>query len=158
MAVDKSYTWKSNINYKLNPEEYKIGRGEQGVLICQPYKSEILPFWRFKTPEVAEESSKTIYKMFLNYLSQKDFVGADMARKYLQMGFTRSRRYANFKSGKKFSKGGITLPKGTGDPLKIRSADIFLKKYKKAINNRSYLLMKEKWKILEKESPSVKTK
>lgn len=27
-----------------------------------------------------------------------------MARKYLQMGFTRSRRYANYKDGKKYNK------------------------------------------------------
>ncbi len=33
-----------------------------------------------------------------------DFVEADMARKYLQMGFTRSRCYANYKGGKKYDK------------------------------------------------------
>ena len=40
--------------------------------------------------------------MFLDYLEQDDFVGADMARKFLQMGYTRSRRYANHKSGRKY--------------------------------------------------------
>ncbi|MEK0179898.1 DUF4385 family protein [Microcoleus anatoxicus] len=61
----------------------------------EPYKGEILPFWRFKTPEIAAESSSKIYSLFLEYLDRQDFVGADMARKFLQMGYTRSRRYAN---------------------------------------------------------------
>ena len=83
----KHYKWKNDIDYRKEPEKYRIGKGEQGVLICQPYKNEILPFWKFKTPELAKESSKKIYEMFLKYLSDNDFVGADMARKYLQMGF-----------------------------------------------------------------------
>ncbi|WP_083837143.1 DUF4385 family protein [Rickettsia montanensis] len=86
------------------PESYRVGKGEQGVCICQPYKNEILPYWKFKTPEVAKESSEKIYEIFLKYLEDNDFVGADMARKYLQMGFTRSRRYANYKDGKKYNK------------------------------------------------------
>ncbi len=91
------------VDFRQNPELYQIGRGEQGVLLVQPYKSEILPHWRFKTPEIAEASSQKIYDMFLHYLENDDFVGADMARKFLQMGFTRARRYANHKSGKKYS-------------------------------------------------------
>ena len=41
----EKYKWKPNINYRENPDLYKIGKGQQGVLICQPYKSEISPFW-----------------------------------------------------------------------------------------------------------------
>ena len=51
-----SYKWKSNIDYKRNPHLYEIGRGQQGVLICEPYKSELYPLWRFKTPHEAQES------------------------------------------------------------------------------------------------------
>jgi hypothetical protein len=40
--------------------------------------------------------------MFLEYLRRGDFVGADMARKFLQMGFTRARRYTNFRGGRKY--------------------------------------------------------
>lgn len=92
------------IDFRKNPELYQIGKGEQGVLSVEPYKSEILAHWRFKTPEIAKESSEKIYNMFLKYLEEGDFVGADMARKFLQMGFTRSRRYANHSSGTKYSK------------------------------------------------------
>jgi len=89
-------------DFRKNPELYRIGRGEQGVLLVQPYKSEILPHWRFKNQKIAEKSAKKIYALFEKYLQKEDFVGADMARKYLQMGFTRARRYANHASGKKY--------------------------------------------------------
>lgn len=68
----------------------------------EPYKSEILPFWRFADEEKALESSTKIYALFLDYLENNDFIGADMARKFLQMGYTRARRYANHKGGKKY--------------------------------------------------------
>ena len=42
--------------------------------------------------------------MYLDYRIQKDFVGMDMCRKFLEMGFTRARRYANHKDGKKYDK------------------------------------------------------
>ena len=90
-------------DFRKNPELYRIGVGEQGVLLVEPYKSEILPFWKFKNIEVATKSSQEIYKLFEKYLNNKDFVGADMARKYLQMGFTRARRYANHSDGNKYS-------------------------------------------------------
>jgi len=91
---DYSMDFKT-IDFREHPELYCVGKGEQGVLLVEPYKGEILPCWRFKTPEIARESSNKIYSMFLEYLEQEDFVGEDMARKFLQMGYTRSRRYAN---------------------------------------------------------------
>jgi hypothetical protein len=63
-----------------------VGKGEQGVLSVQPYKGEILPHWRFKNPEVAQKSADKIYEMFEEYKKQNDFVGADMARKFLMVG------------------------------------------------------------------------
>ena len=90
-----SYAWKSDIDYRVQQGLYRVGKGEQGVLICEPYKSEIGQYWRFKTKAIAEESGAKIYGQFLAYLAENDFVGADMARKYLQMGYTRARRYAN---------------------------------------------------------------
>ena len=46
---EEAYPWKSDVDYKKHPEFYRVGKGEQGVLICEPYKSEIGQFWRFKT-------------------------------------------------------------------------------------------------------------
>lgn len=143
----KNYQWKKGINYRESPELYAVGKGEQGVLICEPYKSEIGQHWRFKTPDIAKESSQKIYKLFLAYLKEDDFVGADMARKYLQMGYTRSRRYANYKGGRKYaSKTYKPLKRGTGDPEKVLSASIFYEKWQKAHANKKYQKMKEEWK------------
>jgi hypothetical protein len=144
----EDYPWKPNIDYRLHPELYRVGKGEQGVLICEPYKSEIVAHWRFKTPDIAEESSTSIFCMFEEYLKQDDFVGADMARKFLQMGYTRARRYTNYKGGKKYDKENnyALKEKGTGDPDKAISADIFYNKWKEAKSNEHYKALKKQWK------------
>jgi hypothetical protein len=70
----KEYKWKPDIDYRKNPHLYEIGRGQQGVLICQPYKSELHPLWRFKTPEEAQLSALRIINKFFRYIEQDDFV------------------------------------------------------------------------------------
>lgn len=144
----KKYKWNKDVDYRKNPEKYFVGKGEQGVLICKPFKGEILPYWRFKTPELAEESSNKIFDLFLNYLTKGEFVGADMARKFLQMGFTRARRYANYKGGKKYDAEHDyhLLDKGTGEQQKAISAKIFFKKWKAAEANEAYAAQKTLWK------------
>ena len=143
-----NYAWKADIDYRKYPQAYKVGKGEQGVLTCEPYKGEILPYWRFKTPDIAKESSEKIYELFLKYLEEDDFIGADMSRKFLQMGFTRSRRYANYKGGKKYDADDDykQLERGTGEAEKAVSADIFFKKWHEAEDNASYAQMKKDWK------------
>lgn len=142
-----SYPWRKGVDYRAEPERYRVGRGEQGVLICEPYKGELVPLWRFKTPEIARESSRAIYGRFLAYLRQEDFVGADMARKFLQMGFTRARRYTNYQGGRKYDPADQTpLPRGTGDPAKAESARIFFDAWKKAEAKPAYARMKQAWK------------
>ncbi|MDQ3290437.1 MAG: DUF4385 domain-containing protein [Bacteroidota bacterium] len=151
MPFDYTIDFKST-DFRKNPEYYRVGKGEQGVLLVEPYKSEILPFWRFKTPDIALQSSDKIYSLFLDYLKEKDFVGADMARKFLQMGFTRSRRYANHKSGRKFqynpqnemdkasekvARQMYLLPEEP-DNIKAASAEIFKEKWMLAKQNQLY--------------------
>lgn len=144
----ENYPWKADIDYRAHPEKYRVGKGEQGVLICEPYKSEITPHWRFKTPEIAKKSSAKIFRMFKAYLKEDDFVGADMARKFLQMGYTRARRYANYKGGKKYDKENnyALNERGTGDPEKAESAQIFYEKWKEAEANPKYAALKDAWK------------
>lgn len=148
LNFDRSqYGWRPGVDYREHPELYRVGKGEQGVLICEPYKSELVTLWRFKTPEFAKESSRAIYGKFLDYLRQEDFVGADMARKFLQMGFTRARRYTNYKGGRKYDpRDKHLLEKGTGDPLKAESARIFFGAWKEAEANPAYMEMKAAWK------------
>jgi hypothetical protein len=145
---EQNYPWKPDIDYRKQPERYRVGKGEQGVLICEPYKSEIGPFWRFRTPEIASDSSQKIYDLFQDYIRKNDFVGADMARKYLQMGYTRARRYANYKGGTKYQKDNNYKlnERGTGDPEKAKSAEIFYQKYKSAEAHPIYRHLKSDWK------------
>jgi hypothetical protein len=147
-----------SINFRDNPHLYRIGKGEQGVLLVEPYKSEILPHWRFKTPDIARTSSEKIYQLFLEYKEQQDFVGMDMARKFLQMGYTRSRRYANHKSGQKYASNPQMkeseeaqkvarkhiLPQEVDwkDSEKAQSAQIFYEKYLQAKSDPEYLRLK----------------
>ena len=93
-----------NIDFKdeRNRKLYRIGRGEQGVLLVRPYTHDICPYWRFRTPDEAVKSSNKIFAMYLDYRDEKDFIGMDMCRKFLEMGFTRARRYANHNSGRKY--------------------------------------------------------
>ena len=73
-------------DFREHPELYQVGRGEQGVLLVEPYKSELLPHWKFKDPDCATASSEKLYNMYQDYKNSDDFVGMDMARKYLQVG------------------------------------------------------------------------
>ncbi|NAP00572.1 DUF4385 family protein [Halomonas sp. MG34] len=131
-----------NIDFRKNPELYRVGRGEQGVLLVEPYKSEILKHWRFKTPEIAKESSDKIYQMFLDYKDKEDLVGMDMARKFLQMGYTRARRYTNYKGGKKYDDNG-KINERQIDPEKAESAAIFQGKWKIVREDKDYLKLKK---------------
>ena len=154
---DYTLDYKS-LNLREHPELYRIGRGEQGVLSVEPYKSEILPYWRFKNPEVARESASHIYSMFLEYLEKEDFVGADMARKFLQMGYTRARRYANHKGGRKYegpvpedkkgqsgSHGRAELERSPEDPVKAEAARIFKEQWDQAKANQVYQMLKDRF-------------
>ncbi|SFQ32195.1 DUF4385 domain-containing protein [Desemzia incerta] len=141
MAFDYDLDF-DKINFRKQPELYRVGRGEQGVLLVEPYKSEILPHWRFKTPEIATESSEKIYQMYLKYKEDQDFVGMDMARKFLQMGYTRSRRYANYKGGRKYEENG-EIKERTIDEEKAKSAAIFEKKWKIVREDEDYLKLKK---------------
>jgi hypothetical protein len=126
------------VDYRKHPELYRIGRGEQGVLTVQPYKGELLPHWRFKTPAEAKTSAATLYKMFQAYLKADDFVGADMARKFIQMGWTRSRRYANHPGGRKYKPGTRDVLPQQIDPVKAESAAIFFEQLQRVRGNASY--------------------
>ena len=142
------YPWKPDVDYRKNPHLYKIGRGQQSVLICEPYKSELYPLWRFKTPDKAQLSCNQIYLKFLEYIDENDFVGADMAKKYLHMGFTRARRYWNHSSGKKWTKQNgkwEILPKDHNVERFFTSSNIFQKYWKLARENEQYRQMKKEF-------------
>ena len=136
-----------NTLFKPNDPRYRIGRGEQGVLLVRPYTDVICKHWRFKTPKIAQESAVKIYNLYNSYKEKKDFVGMDMCRKFLEMGFTRARRYANHRSGKKYDSEGNVRPqeKDALTNKKAESAKIFRYYRKSLTSDPTYIIMRKEW-------------
>ncbi|MGI8649541.1 MAG: DUF4385 domain-containing protein [Rubrobacter sp.] len=156
MSTDFDYSLDyKNLDLRENPELYRVGRGEQGVLMVEPYKAEILPNWRFKTEEIARESSGKIFDQFIAYRDSDDFVGMDMARKFLQMGYTRARRYANHSSGRKYGEDGEVREQDEGamENEKARAARVFYKKYVEAREDPHYKKRRKTWVEWSKAQP-----
>ena len=134
-----------------NRKLYRIGRGEQGVLLVRPYTNDICAHWRFVNESIARQSAYKIYSMFVDYKDKQDFIGMDMARKFLEMGFTRARRYANHSSGKKYAEDGSVRPQSP-DALhceKARSAKVFKQMRDKAAYDPKYQEMRKIWRSNE---------
>ena len=130
---------------------YRIGRGEQGVLLVRPYTDDICAHWRFVDEETAIKSSNAIYSMFCTYRRNKDFIGMDMARKFLEMGFTRARRYANHSSGRKYDSNGKVRPQEVDWKTneKAKAAQIFKVIRDKAAYDPTYKEMRKEWRSNE---------
>ena len=147
---DYSIDYK-HLKFKPNDTRYRIGRGEQGVLLVRPYTDDICKHWRFKTLKEAIVSSQKIFDMYLDYRIRKDFVGMDMCRKFLEMGFTRARRYANHKDGKKYDDNGNVRPQekdwATSD--KAKSAQIFKRARDRVTTDPIYITMRKEWRSNE---------
>lgn len=144
---DRSFNYQldyKKLDLRKEPTLYRVGRSEQGVLMVEPYKSEILPHWKFKTPADAEVSAESIKKLFYEYYANEDFIGMDMARKFLQMGYTRSRRYADHASGKKYADDGSLLP-FANDEVKAASAEIFRTAWFEVESDDAYVILKSLW-------------
>ena len=133
-----------DIDFRARPECYEIGRGERGVFKVQPYKSELLPLWSFKDEAAARESSAAIWAKFEAYRNAEDFVGMDMARKYLQMGYTRAMRYAKYPGGNKYDENRqVREPQRWADATKRASALIFDERLKAAKADTTYQRLRD---------------
>ncbi|KAK0345097.1 hypothetical protein LTR91_013787 [Friedmanniomyces endolithicus] len=143
---------------------YRIARGEQGVLTFEPYKSLLLPHWRFRTIPIAQISSGTLWQAFQHYVKAGDLVGADMARKFIQMGMTRAKRYANHKGGRKYDRsereverdGGARaeLPKSLaheGKEEKLGASEVFKEVWRRCVGDERYLGLKREFLAEQKE-------
>nr|OQO12551.1 hypothetical protein B0A51_16402 [Rachicladosporium sp. CCFEE 5018] len=143
---------------------YRIARGEVGVLSFEPYKSFLLPLWRFRTVPIATTSSIALKSAFDSYISRGDFVGADMARKFIQMGYTRARRYANHKGGKKYDRserevekeggGRKELPRSEGHEgmeEKAKAAGVFRLVWRECAADERYVELRKTFQKEQKE-------
>ena len=143
---------KLDFSLEENRKLYRIGRGEQGVLLVRPYTNDICAHWRFKTPNEAIVSSNKIQDMYLEYRDVKDFIGMDMCRKFLEMGFTRARRYANHNSGRKYKKGTkeiLPQEKDHATSKYAQSATIFKKIRDIVAKDEIYVTMRKAWRESE---------
>jgi hypothetical protein len=134
-----------DIDFRQHPEEYDIGRGERGVFKVEPYKSELLPLWGYADHETAEEAATAIHDRFRRYREDEDFVGMDMARKYLQMGYTRAMRYAKYPGGKKYDDdGGEREAEEWADPEKREAALVFKEHLEAVRDDETYQRLKNR--------------
>ena len=142
---------KLDFTDKQTRKYYRIGRGEQGVLLVRPYTDDICKYWKFKTPTIAYQSANQIYFSYAQYRAKDDFVGMDMCRKFLEMGFTRARRYANHKDGKKYDKKGNIRPqeKDWATSEKAISARIFKTYRDRVTKDTKYISMRKMWREYE---------
>ena len=150
LEFDYKLDYKNTL-FRPNDTRYRIGRGEQGVLLVRPYTDVICRHWRFKTLKEARVSSQKIFDMYLDYRILKDFVGMDMCRKFLEMGFTRARRYANHKDGKKNGKNGKILPqeKDWATSEKAKAAKRFKDFRDLVTQDEFYISMRKDWRDKE---------
>ncbi|KAK5254533.1 hypothetical protein LTR16_004826 [Cryomyces antarcticus] len=143
---------------------YRIGRGEQGVLTFEPYKSALLPLWRFRTVAIATQSSAELWARFVAYDEAADFVGMDMCRKFIQMGMTRAKRYANHQGGRKYVKGtpvAVKSESGNGQrEEKLRASEVFKKVWVRCREHEGYVRRKEEFlaeqKVWDRERKTTK--
>ena len=150
LEFDYSIDYKNTL-FEENDKRYRIGRGEQGVLLVRPYTDLLCPLWRFRTPVAAEESASKLLQAYRQYKLKGDFIGMDMCRKFLEMGFTRSRRYANHKDGKKYDKKGNIRPqeKDWATSEKAISARIFKTYRDRVTKDAKYISMRKMWREYE---------
>ncbi|CAJ0996122.1 hypothetical protein NVIRENTERO_02248 [Sodalis praecaptivus] len=66
----------------------------------------------------------------------------DMARKFIQMGYTRARRYANHQGGRKYDEDRAVKPRGN-DPVKAAAAAIFKQYWDRLRADEDYLQRKK---------------
>ena len=141
-----------DFSIKENRKLYRIGRGEQGVLLVRPYTNIICNYWRFKTPKLAIQSANKIFSLYLDYRDAGDFIGMDMCRKFLEMGFTRARRYANHNSGRKYKKGTKEILPQEEDHMTSKyaeSARIFKHVRDIVAKSDDYVTMRKEWRLSE---------
>lgn len=141
-------------------------QSEVGVLSYN-YSKKISKIWSFKDPDNAKISSNKIYDTYLalerkvyNQIQENvrpdyiiyNIIKADICRKFLLMGYTRSMRYFYHRTGRKWGQKTVNGKKSyyilpfDYDPAKKVSADIFKVKYNNIMASSNYLKMRQWYK------------
>lgn len=177
---------------------HAMARGEMGVLTFEPYRSLILPFWATQNRVYCSEIRRGALGDFISYCERGDFVvnsdpnpnpqqlrkrltdgkGADMTRKFINMGLPRSNsmritkvcfvpevRFPYVakhsplgKRGRKYGPGGKVLEKWSRTDIdgkkceKDEASDVFKEYWRgDASSMRRILALKEQWKKAKME-------
>jgi hypothetical protein len=134
-----------DIDFREHPEAYSYRSGEQGVFKVQPYKDELLPHWGFADEDRAAAAVEALREKYRAYRAREDFVGMDMVRKYLQMGFTRAMRYAKYPGGQKYDDDGTErAPQQWADPEKRAAAVVFRDAWQALTEDAAYQRLKDR--------------
>tara|TARA_B100001057_G_C22807810_1_gene934196 strand:- start:557 stop:952 length:396 start_codon:yes stop_codon:yes gene_type:complete len=131
--MDSANRWNHNINYEENPLLYTYSEDCGGMYTCNPYKKELLKIWKFLDEESSRKSANDLYIYFLEKIREGDFVGADLAKKYILAGSTRK-----------------VIP--------VQYREVFANFYFKAKDNKSYNSLKVEFLEKQKEFKANKKK
>ncbi|KAK3678070.1 hypothetical protein LTR78_002165 [Recurvomyces mirabilis] len=119
---------------------------------------ELCMSYRIARVPIAENSSKNLWSAFEYFLKTEDFVGADMARKFIQMGMTRAKRYANHKGGKKYDRSEREVTRDSGERVelakseghqgreeKLAASEVFKAVWRRCTSDERYLELKKEF-------------
>lgn len=127
------------VDFRAHPEAYRVTNDERGVFKVQPYKDELLPHWGFADEATARAAVDALAERYTDYRENEDFVGMDVVRKYLRMGFTRAMRYAKYPGGTKYNDDGTERePERWADPEKRRAAVVFRDAWQSVLDDPDY--------------------
>jgi hypothetical protein len=139
-----------DLDFRAHPERYHHTPDERGAFKIEPYKSELLPEWGISDLAAAESGAEAIYDRYCEYREADEFVGMDMARKYLQMGWTRAMRYAKYPGGQKYEeRDGERVerePQQWYDEEKREIALVYREALDAVRNDEAYQQRKAEWK------------
>mgnify|MGYP006297226179 CR=1 FL=1 len=128
-----------DVDFRAHPEAYRYSADEKGVFKVEPYKSELLPLWGYADEGTAKESVEALAERYTAYRDAEEFVGMDMVRKYLRMGFTRAMRYAKYPGGQKYDDDGTERePERWADPDKRAAALVYKDAWERARDDPDY--------------------
>lgn len=105
------------INVKEHPELYIVDNNLKGIYSFEPYKSELLPLFKYKSVKGAKRSIDKLKYRFNKYLENQDFIGCNLTLKYLKAGYIFSQRYSRYENGRRYEDG------EEKEPLKIKDRD-----------------------------------
>jgi len=76
----------NKINYNHNPEYYIYTTHDDEAYLIKPYSEIIIPMFNTNSYKESKHSCLEIFYLFNNYITNNDLIGADLCRKFIQLG------------------------------------------------------------------------